>query len=89
MTTTELLDEILARLPALRDNGVTHVSVDPKTGAVSMLIAPRPPVRVEVEGDPNSKQRVATFEEASQLGIQPGSPMPRSFRDRQTSPAVK
>lgn len=79
--TIELLDALIARLPALRDQGVTHVSVDPATGAVSMLISPKPvEVAVAKEGE-----RSATLEEASELGIRPGSPMPRSFRDRRTS----
>ena len=86
--TTELLDGLIARLPALRDQGVTHISVDPTSGAVSMLIAPKP---VEVAADGKSAQRLATQEEASELGIQPGSPMPLSFRERRNTaaPAVR
>jgi hypothetical protein len=85
--TTELLDELIARLPALRDQGVTHISVDPTSGAVSMLIAPKP---VDVQAAKDGP-RLATQEEASELGIQPGSPMPLSFRERRTSaaPAVR
>lgn len=85
MKTTELLDDILARLPALRDNGVTHLSVDPATGAISMLIAPRVPVRTEASADSKGQERAASFDEASALGIQPGAPMPRSFRDRRAT----
>lgn len=86
--TTELLDDLIARLPQLRENGVTHFSVDPNTGAVSMILLPLPRVPAAADEQPTtSGERVATFEEASALGILPGSPMPRTFRDRQKSAA--
>jgi hypothetical protein len=74
--TTELLDQIIARLPALRDQGVTHISVDPASGAVSMLIAPKPPEMPE--GAPEGKP----FDDGSTYSLPPGTPMPRSFRER-------
>lgn len=75
--TIELLDQIIARLPALRDQGVTHFSVDPASGAVSMLIAPKPPAMPE-----GAKDGMKPFEDGSTYGLPAGANMPPSFRDR-------
>jgi len=81
----DLLAAIIAKLPALREHGVTHVSVDPSTGAVSMLIAPLPVVHVEPE-----QPAVATYDDGSTYSLAPGTPMPRSFKERlQSSREVK
>lgn len=87
MTTPELLDALLERLPRLREQGVTHVSVDPTTGAVSMLIAPKAP---EPTTDERAPQQRSTWDPTA-IGLPSDTPEPRSFRERRTTaaPAVK
>lgn len=86
MTSTELLDALLERLPRLREQGVTHLSVDPATGAVSMLIAPKPPEASGQDGQPSKP-----YDDGSELGLLPGAPAVRTFRERMktSAPAVK
>ncbi len=81
--TIEMLDALIERLPQLRDQGVTHISVDPASGAVSMLIAPKPPAPLE--------QAEATTPEKPwdpvSLGLRPDTPRIRTFRERRATPA--
>lgn len=88
MTTPEMLDALLERLPQLRAHGVTHVSVDPASGAVSMLIAPKLPDPVVASEGEKAAQ---VYDDGSTFGLPPGTPMPRSFRERRASmaPQVK
>lgn len=90
MTTIELLDQLIARLPVLREQGVTHLTIDPSTGATSMLIAPRAPVQLMTDAVAEGKKpdgAQQSFTEASELGLRPDAPRPRSFRERMTAPA--
>lgn len=78
--TTELLDKIIARLPDLRAHGVTHISVDPTSGAVSMLIAPKPPKPPEVPEC--AEDGMKPFDDGSTYSLPPGTAMPPTFRER-------
>jgi hypothetical protein len=84
--TTELLDAVIARLPALRDQGVTHFSVA-KDGAISFIMAPKLP---EAEPTKEPQERQEPWDPAA-LGLDVSTPRPRSFRERQASraPQVK
>lgn len=95
MTTIELLDQLIARLPVLREQGVTHLTIDPSTGATSMLIAPRAPVQLMADpaGEaekPKGDGGAASFVAASELGLRPDAPRPQPFRERlKATPQVK
>jgi hypothetical protein len=85
MTSTELLDALLERLPRLREQGVTHLTVDPGTGAVSMLIAPKPPEPATQD----DKAAAKPYDDGSLMGLLPGAPAPLTFRERMAGPVVK
>lgn len=84
MTTPEMLDALLERLPQLRAHGVTHVSVDPASGAVSMLIAPKPLERAVDDGE---KKPPARPWDPEALGLRADTPAPLSFADRRAAKA--
>lgn len=86
--TIEMLDALIERLPRLRDNGVTHFSVDPNTGAVSVILAPRP---VELTEEQSEGQTPSPYDDGSTYSLPPGTQMPPSFRERLKSatPTVK
>src|SRR6266508_3957475 len=75
--TIEMLDALIERLPQLRDQGVTHISVDPASGAVSMLIAPKPPAPLE-QAESTTPEK--PWDPVS-LGLRPDTPRIRTFRE--------
>ena len=85
---TELLDALIARLPALREQGVTHFSIDPSTGAFSMILGPRLEPVQQQQREESPKGPAWHPEE---MGLAADTPQPRSFRERRASmsPAVK
>lgn len=84
--TTELLDAVIARLPALRDHGVTHFSVD-QHGALSVIMSPKLPEPAPAKAQPEHEE---TWDPGA-LGMDPSTPRPRSFRERRmgAAPQVK
>jgi hypothetical protein len=84
----EALDALIARLPALREQGVTHFSIDPSTGAFSMILGPRLEPVQQQQREESPKGPAWHPEE---MGLAADTPQPRSFRERRASmsPAVK
>jgi hypothetical protein len=85
--TLELLDEIIARLPALREQGVTHFTF----GDVSMILAPRLPEAPQSGETSEQVAQSSPYNDPTAYGLDPRTPMPRSFRERRatSAPQVK
>jgi hypothetical protein len=86
--TIELFDQIIERVPRLRELGVTHFSVDPATGACSMILGVAPPApKLGAEEEP--EKQAAPYNDGSTYGLAPGAAMPPTFRERAGALQVK
>jgi len=87
LETGRLLDQLIERLPVLREQGVTHVSVDPASGAVSLILGPKPPPPDDAQAGEQKPAR--PYDDGSTYSLPPGTPMPPTFRERlQTAQAA-